>query len=83
VAQQYKWVNPMCSTCAYVLPSETSKTKLRCGLTYFQSTPLARKFQLMQHFPEVKDFNACESWLDRASEAMANSLADLQLALKN
>ena len=21
-----------------------------------------RKFQLMQHFPEVHDYNACESW---------------------
>jgi hypothetical protein len=21
-----------------------------------------RKFQLMQHFPEVHDYNACDSW---------------------
>ena len=53
---------PMCSTCRFVLPSETSQTGLRCGLSYFRSTPLMRKFQLMQHFPVVKPENACESW---------------------
>ena len=30
-----------------------------------------RKFQLMQHFPEVHNYNACESW--------ANELISLEL----
>jgi len=53
---------PLCSSCGFVLSSETSDTKLRCGLSYFRSSPLMRKFQLMQHFPVVKPDNACESW---------------------
>ena len=53
---------PMCSTCRYVLPSETSSTGLRCGIRYFNSTLFMRKLQLMHHFPEIRPENACESW---------------------
>jgi hypothetical protein len=45
-----------------VLPSQTALTGLRCGLDYFKSNYIMRKFQLMQHFPEVHGYNACESW---------------------
>ena len=61
--------HPMCRTCEFVLPSETAQTKLRCGLSYFRSTPFMRKFQLMQHFPEVKEMNACESWQLKPTES--------------
>ena len=53
---------PLCETCRFVLPSETSQTQFRCGLSYFRSSAIMRKFVLMQHFPEVKPSNACESW---------------------
>ena len=53
--------NPMCSSCSYILPSETSSTGLRCGIRYFNSTLFMRKLQQMHHFPEVKASNACES----------------------
>lgn len=32
-----------------------------------------RKFQLMQHFPEVRDDNACESWIN---ELVSQELKD-------
>lgn len=51
-----------CESCHYVMPSYSSSTGLRCGLKYFQATVLMRKFQRMDHYPEVKSFNACESW---------------------
>ncbi len=54
-----------CETCYYVMPSYSSSTGLRCGLKYFQSTPFMRKLQRMEHHPEVKKINACESWKDR------------------
>lgn len=54
-----------CETCYYVMPSYSSSTGLRCGLKYFQSSPLMRKLHRMEHHPEVKKFNACESWKDR------------------
>ncbi len=54
--------DPRCDSCGYVLPSQTASTGLRCGLNYFKSSYIMRKFQLMQHFPEVHDYNACESW---------------------
>jgi hypothetical protein len=54
--------SPRCQSCAFVMPSYSSTTGLRCGLQYFQCTPLMRKFQRMDKFPEVKDFNACEAW---------------------
>lgn len=54
--------NPRCQSCRYVMPSYSASTGLRCGLLYFQSTLLMRKFQRMEHYPEVKAFNACESW---------------------
>ena len=54
--------NPQCQLCKYVMPSETAQTKLRCGLNYFKSSPLMRKFQRMENFPIVKADNACESW---------------------
>jgi len=53
---------PQCVRCEYVMPSETSETRLRCGLTYFNSSPLMRKIQIMDNFPVVKADNACESW---------------------
>jgi hypothetical protein len=55
-------MKPMCANCVYVMPSESATTGLRCGLRYFNSPILFRKFQRMQHFPEVKAFNGCESW---------------------
>ena len=54
--------NPQCHSCKYVMPSETSPTKIRCGLSYFKATPLMRKIQRMDNFPVVKPDNACESW---------------------
>ena len=51
-----------CETCYYVMPSYSSATGLRCGLKYFQSPALLRKLQRMDHYPEVKKINACESW---------------------
>ena len=60
--------NPMCSSCIYILPSETSSTGLRCGIRYFNSTLFMRKLQQMHHFPEVKASNACESWKLQSSD---------------
>jgi hypothetical protein len=57
-----KQPDPRCDSCGYVLPSQTASTGLRCGLDYFNSSYIMRKFQLMQYFPEVHDYNACESW---------------------
>jgi hypothetical protein len=57
-----KQLDPRCDSCGYVLPSQTASTGLRCGLDYFNSSYIMRKFQLMQYFPEVHDYNACESW---------------------
>ena len=57
--------NPRCDSCGYVLRSQTASTGLRCGLDYYKSSYIMRKFQLMQHFPEVHDYNACESWDNR------------------
>jgi hypothetical protein len=56
-----------CETCYYVMPSYSSSTGLRCGLKYFQSTPLLRKLQRMEHYPEVKKINACEAWLHKSA----------------
>jgi hypothetical protein len=44
------------------MPSESSRTGLRCGHQYFKSPVLMRKFLQMKHFAEVKPMNACESW---------------------
>jgi hypothetical protein len=44
------------------MPSESSKTGLRCGFDYFKASVLARKFKLMTHYPEVKAMMACEKW---------------------
>ena len=57
-----KQADPRCDSCGYVLPSQTASTGLRCGFNYFKSNYIMRKFQRMQHFPEVHAYNACESW---------------------
>jgi len=44
------------------MPSQSSKTGLRCGFAYFKASEMVRKFKLMSHYPEVKSFNACEKW---------------------
>jgi hypothetical protein len=54
--------SPHCETCHFVMPSYSSSTGLRCGLKYHQSTLLMRKLLRMDHYPEVKKNNACESW---------------------
>jgi hypothetical protein len=54
--------SPQCQTCLYLMPSESSRTGLRCGYQYFKSPVLMRKFLLMKHFAEVKPMNACELW---------------------
>jgi hypothetical protein len=65
-SNNHPWPVPECKTCGFVLPSQTSQTGLRCGLNYFKSSYIMRKFQLMQHFPVVHEFNACESWLSES-----------------
>ena len=57
--------DPRCDTCSYVLPSQTASTGLRCGFDYYNSSYIMRKFQLMQHFPEVHNYNACGSWTNQ------------------
>ena len=66
-----KQADPRCDSCCYVLPSQTSSTGIRCGLDHFKSSYIMRKFQLMQHFPEVHAYNACESW---ANELVSHEL---------
>jgi len=53
---------PRCGDCGYVMPSQTATSGLRCGFNYYNSSYIMRKFQLMQHFPEVHDYNACDTW---------------------
>ena len=60
--------SPRCDTCAYVMPSATSTTGLRCGLKYFTSAIIARKLLRMEHFQEVKPDNACEAWRSKDEE---------------
>ena len=50
------------------MPSEASATGLRCGLKYFTSSVMVRKFLRMDHYPEVKEDNACESWTPHAPD---------------
>ena len=64
--------SPRCDTCAYVLPSAHASTGLRCGLKYFTSSVIARKFLRMDHYPEVKPDNACESWSLREAPTAAS-----------
>jgi hypothetical protein len=47
------------------MPSESSKTGLRCGHAYFNASEIARKFKLMTHYEEVKPLNACEKWVSK------------------
>jgi hypothetical protein len=47
------------------MPSESSKTGLRCGFDYFKASQITRKFKLMTHYPEVKPDNACEKWFPK------------------
>jgi hypothetical protein len=47
------------------MPSESSKTGLRCGFDYFKASEIARKFKLMTHYAEVKPLNACEKWASK------------------
>jgi len=54
--------SPQCQTCLYLMPSESSRTGLRCGYQYFKSPVLMRKFLQMKHLDEVKPMNACELW---------------------
>jgi hypothetical protein len=56
---------PLCQSCSYLMPSESSKTGLRCGFNYFKASEIARKFKLMTHYPEVKPDNACEKWFPK------------------
>ena len=57
--------SPQCQTCRFLMPSESSKTGLRCGYAYFNASEIARKFKLMSHFEEVKPLNACEKWVSK------------------
>ncbi|PUE32765.1 hypothetical protein B9Z35_04335 [Limnohabitans sp. Jir61] len=63
ILQPFKDTNPMCRTCAYVMPSESASTGWRCGRQYFLATSILRKFQRMDNYPVVKEHNACEAWL--------------------
>jgi hypothetical protein len=60
--------SPRCQTCSHVLPSYTAPTGLRCGVQYFQATPLLRKLRPMSHYPVVKAENACEAWTDAPND---------------
>jgi len=55
------------------MPSESSRTGLRCGHAYFNSPVLMRKFLQMKHFAEVKPMNACETW-QASDQSSANDL---------
>jgi len=54
--------SPQCKTFRFLMPSQSSKSGLRCGFDYFKASEIARKFKLMTHYPEVKEMNACEKW---------------------
>ena len=56
--------SPRFDSCVHVMPSETSPTKLRCGLKYFQASALMRKLTRMDSYPVVRPDNACEAWVD-------------------
>lgn len=51
-----------CENCSYLMRSETATTGFRCGLDYFNTAPLLRKFKTMGQYPVVRLFTSCESW---------------------
>lgn len=70
-----------CASCRYAMASETAMTGLRCGLDYYRLPPLLRKFKTMSHYPIVRAYTLCESWLEKPPEALgqdgsADGLAD-------
>lgn len=59
-----------CENCLYRMPSETSITGFRCGLEYYQTPRLLRKFKTMSQYPVVHTFTVCESWMENALDTI-------------
>lgn len=55
-------MNQCCTACKNVLVSETSSTKLRCGLSYFSTPAKDRRMQRMDSYPEVLSDGFCEEF---------------------
>lgn len=64
-----------CENCDYRMRSETSTTGYRCGLDYFKTAPLLRKFKTMGQYPVVRLFTTCERW-EQASPSQDQDSSD-------
>ena len=51
-----------CSSCANVMESETSGTRLRCGWAYFKLSPKARKMPRLDVFEPVEATACCGNY---------------------
>ena len=57
-------VKKSCSSCAFVMPTDSSTTLYRCGYAYYQQPAVTRKQERMDTYPEVADDSMCRLWND-------------------
>jgi len=57
-------VKKSCASCAFVMPTDSSTTKFRCGYSYYKQPAVTRKQERMDTYPEVAHDASCEHWTD-------------------
>ncbi len=53
-----------CTTCAYVMPTDSASTNYRCGYSYYMQPAVTRKQERMDTYPEVAHDANCGHWTD-------------------
>jgi hypothetical protein len=57
-------VKKNCVSCAFVMPTDSSTTELRCGYWYYKQPAVTRKQERMDTYPEVAQDASCGHWTD-------------------
>jgi hypothetical protein len=57
-------VKKNCASCAFVMPTDSSTTELRCGYSYYKQPAVTRKQERMDTYPEVAHDASCGHWTD-------------------
>ena len=57
-------VKKSCSSCAFVMPTDSSTTHYRCGYAYYLQPAVTRKQERMDTYPEVAHDAMCGHWGD-------------------
>jgi hypothetical protein len=61
-------------TCAFLMPSDSSPTQIRCGFNYYRQSPSQRVVLNHKHYRPVEPLHSCDQWQQHSTSILRDKV---------